>query len=103
MSIERVARRIGMRRGADVWYEQPDKFGCMEDDLRAYLLTQALRVLEVFQMSCVPTENWPGDDDSLWYAEVYSERHVAKFRSYGPNPDAAIIALAERIEGEGRE
>jgi hypothetical protein len=105
-ALERVARRIGMElrqtRSGPKWWDYRTGGNVSPADLRAYLLTQALRVQVAYGIGCRPGIVDPIKGEVLsWSAERFMSEPDEW--AYEDRPDAAIIALAERIEGEGRE
>ena len=121
-ALERVARRIGMTlehlpglRTGDTRLVWADKglLVCEEDELRTYLLTgdRPLRVLADWRDRNIEYVIGTEAGDVLIEAWVVDEGHpddtFVKETSLGsgrfPTEREAVIALAERIEGEGRE
>lgn len=120
-ALERVARRIGMhleehrtsnsRRARteeqpEYWWDggQPICLRQNSPALRAYLLTgdRPLRVQMEYEIQTLPS-SYASSCGEPWYSIALDKPGAMNRGASGPTPAAAIIALAERIEGEGRE
>lgn len=110
IALERAARRIGMEWSGHAPDLEPPHWrdpggDCVApDDLRTYLLTgdRPLRVMEAYGIGVNPQSlNLCDQKADRWQASHFWGGR--EWPMHYDTPAAAIIALAERIEGEGRE
>lgn len=101
---ERIAKKIGMRRDESrrCWTDPGtlEKVYDSLDALPSYLLTGdwPLRVMAAYKISVEINRS-----TGLWMAWTYTQAGAWRQSPWRDDPAAAIIALAEKIEGEGRE